>query len=420
MPARLIFVHGTTVRDVSSSMAEIRKRSSKILGLGDSDVVAAEWGREVGPPPLDIRLALPPEYSTRDAVDDQSSRDPSEGELWELLMADPSIELRLLAVERSSGEDAFSVAGQPPSDAITEKLREYSPPTEQLATAGFSQEEFDDARKAVLDDPAAVEAIATATEPTISELVNALAHSLVARMLRKAGTAGPGLDDDDTGAELPPAAVDAAVRTALVDAVIEDLGASTRGVGDLLKKVGGSLATRVAVSKRTDFMGPMTHFLHDVTFYIAHGADIREVITRHITAAPGDGPIVVLAHSLGGIAAVDLLSDQAAPRVDLLVTVGTQASLLYLMDSLQLLRPSEQQKYRPKVPWLNIYNREDLLSFCAEKVFPGVPGIKDHAVDAKVPFPASHSAYWAVDDVYRQINQAINELATSTTDGRDE
>ena len=41
----------------------------------------------------------------------------------------------------------------------------------------------------------------------------------------------------------------------------------------------------------------------------------------------------------------------------------------------------------PFTPWLNIYNEADLLSFCAERVFPGTGGIRDVAVDAGVRFP---------------------------------
>jgi hypothetical protein len=46
---------------------------------------------------------------------------------------------------------------------------------------------------------------------------------------------------------------------------------------------------------------------------------------------------------------------------------------------------------------------QDLLSFCAERVFAGIDGIQDQEVDPKVPFPASHSAYWHDDKVYQLI-----------------
>ena len=66
---------------------------------------------------------------------------------------------------------------------------------------------------------------------------------------------------------------------------------------------------------------------------------------------------------------VDLLSSGSAPAVDGLVTVGSQAPLFYAIDALEHLRPGAGPE--PFTPWLNIYNEADLLSFCAERVFPG-------------------------------------------------
>jgi hypothetical protein len=98
---------------------------------------------------------------------------------------------------------------------------------------------------------------------------------------------------------------------------------------------------------------------------------------------------------------VDLLSSDSAPPVDLLVTVGSQSPLFYAIDALEHLRPGVPPG--PFTPWLNIYNEADLLSFCAERVFPDTPGIRDVVVDPDVPFPWSHSAYWEVDEVFGAI-----------------
>jgi hypothetical protein len=124
--------------------------------------------------------------------------------------------------------------------------------------------------------------------------------------------------------------------------------------------------------------------------------------------------VVVLAHSLGGIAAVDLLADPVvmhggAPlKVDLLVTVGSQAPFMYLMDAMHSLGPRTPLiENQPFLPWLNIYNRQDLLSFCAERVFVNSPGIIDEPVSAGVPFPMSHSAYWVQDRVYQLIKDHL-------------
>lgn len=426
MPARLIFVHGTTVRDVSTSMAEIRKRSQRILGLGDSDIAAAEWGRAVGPPSRDFIKALPPEYKSRAALEDPAAppREPTEAEIWALLLTDPSLELRLLrdqrtAAQNAAGEDAaggISFGELPSGDRLKQIVRDLDPPQPQLDEAGFNESDFEDARRELLLDEATIKVMETSTGEDDPDLNDALANSLVARMLRHSrlelwsSKDVPGQDWSSEIAESagPAAAVDASLRAALVDEVRLGLGSRTRGI-NLFKKVGGALATRIAVSKRADIMAPLAHFLHDVTFYLANRAAIQRVITESINEAGDNSPVVLLAHSLGGIAAVDLLSRSDAPHVDLLVTVGSQSPLLYLMDALEELKP-DNAATRPKVPWLNIYNNDDLLSFCAERVFEDLHGIDDYPIDAKVPFPEAHSAYWRVDDVYKRIKTAMNEL----------
>ena len=86
--------------------------------------------------------------------------------------------------------------------------------------------------------------------------------------------------------------------------------------------------------------------------YLARGDAIRDFIAARIEAVPG--PVLLVAHSLGGIACVDLLARKDLPKVKLLVTVGSQAYFLYEINAL----PS--RKWGEKLPchfpsWLNIY-----------------------------------------------------------------
>jgi hypothetical protein len=213
----------------------------------------------------------------------------------------------------------------------------------------------------------------------------------------------------------PAAAVDAAARDAVVAELMHAIAPDpTRGLlKGLTTKVLGPIATRVAVNHRAAFMGPMSDFIRDVAFYIDKGAPVRDFIADAIRAQHRKRPIVVLGHSLGGIACVDLLSDPAVMagdeplQVDLLVTVGSQSPFLYLLDSLHSLSPRTPDQPRPFVPWLNVYNRDDLLSFCAERVWVNT-AVEDEPVAAGVPFPGSHSAYWTQDRLYELIRKRLS------------
>ncbi|MFD8819629.1 hypothetical protein ACFV23_51195, partial [Streptomyces sp. NPDC059627] len=146
----------------------------------------------------------------------------------------------------------------------------------------------------------------------------------------------------------------------------------------------------------------------------AQGAGGEGVLTRPGGAPSGaaaaaavqeaEPPVVVLAHSLGGIAALDLLVLRPLPQVALLVTVGSQAPFLYELGALPSLEPGcPLPAHVP--PWLNVYDRRDLLSYLGAGVFPG--RVRDVALDSRQPFPLSHSAYWSNPELYRVLAEEL-------------
>ena len=66
--------------------------------------------------------------------------------------------------------------------------------------------------------------------------------------------------------------------------------------------------------------------------YQTRGEKIRAFIQEQIAQA--EPPVVLIAHSLGGIACVDLLVQQQLSQVELLVTVGSQAPFIQHIRSL--------------------------------------------------------------------------------------
>ncbi len=112
---------------------------------------------------------------------------------------------------------------------------------------------------------------------------------------------------------------------------------------------------------------------------------------------------MLLAHSLGGVACVDLLVKEHIESVSLLITVGSQAPFLYEIGALNSLLYGERlPKNFP--PWLNIYDQRDLLSYICGPVFPRTETpLWDVPVDSKQPFPRAHSAYWTNVAVWKTI-----------------
>ena len=117
-----------------------------------------------------------------------------------------------------------------------------------------------------------------------------------------------------------------------------------------------------------------------------------------------------VALSLGGIALVDLLGEWPEAPVDACVTVGSQAPLLYTFDAIPSMPYDEADPPHLAVPWLNIYDTRDFLSFLAEPLFrrsDGLASVVDLRVHSGKDFPKSHSAYWELPAVWDAIATAF-------------
>jgi hypothetical protein len=236
-------------------------------------------------------------------------------------------------------------------------------------------------------------AVGRADDP---ELVQATARAVVASLLARHREDAPGT--------APPVAMSGAVRDRLVAQVAAAMAPAPRGrLTDWLKRktiaFAEQRATALATERRQALMGTSTPGIGDILLYQRRGEAIRQMVADQLAVVRP--PVVAVGHSLGGIILVDLLTGGVS-GVQLLVTAGSQSPLFYLIDALGSLRPGQPDP-APFTPWLNIYNRQDLLSFYAGRAFPGVPGISDEPVDPGVPFPAAHSAYWHEDRVFELI-----------------
>jgi hypothetical protein len=172
-----------------------------------------------------------------------------------------------------------------------------------------------------------------------------------------------------------------------------------------------------------EVIGPQ--MLADVIGYHAHRdsiqAGLKSELERAVKAAKGR-PVLPVALSLGGIALVDLLGEWPDAPVDACVTVGSQAPLLYTFDAIPSLPYDEADPPHLAVPWLNIYDTRDFLSFLAEPLFrrsDGLASVVDLRVHSRKDFPKSHSAYWELPAVWDAIATAFTWRRTEPLTVRD-
>lgn len=388
--ATLIFVHGTGVREPAFSKLFGRVQSELHSRRPDLAVEPCYWGGAEGARLWHDGGSVPAYDTTRAIV---PGPEDEELALWDLLYQDPLWELRMLAMAGPPGGE-LPPGRVPPGDTLDASVQTLHPSPElaaALAAAGLA-ETFESARAAIATSPPYRQALAGASEG-LGALRLAVARAIVAEALAEQA----GQDSVDS-----PVVPDAAARDHVVLLLVDALGGQERGVPGLVVAPVRGLALRLATARARRRRGALTDATYpgagDILLYQARGDRIRAFIAKQVAVAAG--PVVLLTHSLGGIAAVDLLAAQPMPSVRLLVTVGSQAPFLYEIGALWSL--AHDDPLPALVPtWLNIYDPRDLLSYVGAPLFPD--RVEDAEVDNRQPFPQSHSAYWANPKVWDAI-----------------
>ena len=386
----IVFVHGTGVREPAFSRLFWRVRSELHQRRPELGVEPCYWGGAEGARLWHDGGSVPAYDATRGIV---PGPEDEELALWSLLYQDPLWELRIFATSGPAGGE-LAPGRLPPGDMLDVRVQALDPSAElaaALAAAGLA-ETFESARAAIATSQPYRQALATASD-SIGALRLAVARAIVAEALAEQAEQ----DDADT-----PVVPDAAARDQVVLLLVDDLGGQERGVAGLVAAPVRGLALRLATGRARRRRGALTDATYpgagDILLYQARGDRIRALIAKQVAAAAE--PVVLLTHSLGGIAAVDLSAVQPLPQVRLLVTVGSQAPFLYEIGALWSLAYNDPLPAH--VPaWLNIYDPRDLLSYVGAPLFPG--RVEDVEVNNGQPFPQSHSAYWANPKVWDAI-----------------
>jgi hypothetical protein len=391
MARKLLFIHGTGVREdgYKASFALIERQLEKYASkIG---VAPCRWGEKVGAR-LNFDGASIPTYGESRGVG--VSEDAKNQAMWNLLLQDPSFELAML-----SGAQGEEGSRPPEAAAETETLLDNFhelPKSKELKAqvAALGLDHHWPGVVAAIEKTPGFDVAKDSPQAGGLSHHHALARSVVAA-LEKASleSGGPTLD--------------AVARDELTQAVSQRLGLGARGFASTLTAPFVGLAESIATwqirRKRTSLTDASYPAAGDILVYQASGDAIRGFIRDEIAKYPDD-ELFLFAHSLGGIAAFELLVQDRPANVKALITFGSQAPFFYEIGALKTLGIDD--KLPLHVPsWINFYDLNDPLSYVGGELFKG--RVSDYRIESGQSFPASHSAYLQSRELWIQLEAFV-------------
>ncbi len=403
-----IFVHGTGVREPAYS--KTFNAISKRLRQHNQDIRIHRcyWGGILGSSTF-ASLASLPAASQKKSIGDQL--DPAEEtlELWRILYQDPLFELKTLSLSRGQPARNFALGQGDSGKELGESFQRIDFSSNDMAEildlVGIDESLMPTARDEITRQRDYKESLASAQAP-LEDYRVALARALVAHVVGLA-------QESDQGLAI---SLDAAHRDQLVELLSTSLELQKTGqskalgirwMQNTLKGLLARFGTSWVRDRRHTFSEGISAGVGDILMYQARGESIRNYIRELIL--PLQDPVVLLAHSLGGIACIDLLilDPEIRERTHLIVTVGSQSPALYEINALVSQPYDENYRLPQGFPrWLNIYDRNDFLSYVGRPIFKGFDGndfVEDLEVLSGQPFPLSHGAYWIQELTWQAI-----------------
>lgn len=394
MQRSVVFVHGTGVRleSYNTTLDTVRTEFHRIRPAWE--IRGCLWGEDQG-----ARFAggggSVPGYTESGGGAKATTGQDAANAAWHMLYSDPGYELRLLGLRETPRTGP--ARGIPPTKRFLSAVQDYQPSDGLLDRLGRHglRADFGTALRTVAASPELRDAAAT-IDANGYEHRHAVAKAVLAATISAA--VARGVD-----------APDGIRRDALLAALSTELSGGSRAlsgkVGQAVKNSALRAATRWTVDRRGRLSDGMLAKVGDILRYQARGDGIRELIRRTVENTPGDR-ITLLAHSLGGVACVDLLAMEGVDRVDQLITVGSQAGFLYECGALTAVEHPDALPAHFPSAWLNIHDPWDLLSYRASEVFKG--RAHDVEVSNGQPFPYAHSAYWSNEKVWDAVGEWLS------------
>ncbi|WP_328912116.1 MULTISPECIES: hypothetical protein [unclassified Streptomyces] len=426
----ILFVHGTGVRADSYDVTLEQVRRGLAKALPDAAVEGCAWGDVLGVGAQPTARAEEDEAEPvgTGAVPGGPRWSDAERAVWARLYDDPLFEIRLTALEDTPPPSARAlsllrdrISALPDQPEIRDALTGEGPGPDlpgpdRADAAGAGPEGPADARQSgarqaaapqpTTPEPAALREAARLLladaefQAALPSLAAAKSHDLIARALVSAYIR---LREEAAGGVI----VAADDRDALARALTDALGGVALGVGSRARGAAwttAQYAARPYLRRRRDkLLDLATPAAGDILVYQARGKALRRFIAERVRAV--EGPVVLLGHSLGGIASFETLLTESLPQVELVVTVGSQVPYLHGLDALATHRLGAPLPERFRARWLNLHDPVDLLSYPAAPYFGS--RVVDVQVDTREPFPRAHSAYWTTRAVYEAVRVQV-------------
>jgi len=221
-----------------------------------------------------------------------------------------------------------------------------------------------------------------------------------------------------------PLGAGGSIINALSSAAAKLKNAVTSAANAALDRTGDFASTKFLAWERRPLNGILGRFFGDVFVYLDTRGDrvnpgqILQVIMNAIRQAaarkPGE-PLIVIAHSLGGVICFDLLSFYCPDvAVDLFVTVGSQVSQFEEIKRFKTSDPAIPSARRPRAAapgnirhWVNVFDEVDIFAYACDKVFDRVI---DFRYDTRTYTIKAHGAYLEQDRFYSRLRARIDQL----------
>ena len=161
------------------------------------------------------------------------------------------------------------------------------------------------------------------------------------------------------------------------------------------------------------FAGDVFAYLHLEDLREKIQAAVRQKVSDALAARTPNEALIVVAHSMGGVIMIDMLSDLAKAglpedlKVDCLITVGSQPGLFRAVGALTGGAPNAGEK-APKPgcvgAWYNVFDPLDPLAFRAAPIFNDV---RDLTFDSATGVISAHTTYFKRPQFYARTRKRL-------------